>query len=150
MTCTTAIHILNQCRQRGITLYLDGDGLRFRGQRGAMTPELREAVGMYRAEIIMALATCPSVPWFLRRHDAEELLIRLHADLIRIKHEVYGGAFPPVKAGAICIWLEVCEGYVNAYALEAARGWDAMELLRGAVESCRGTARPVSKKPNRP
>ena len=28
MTCTTATDILNQCRQRGITLYLDSDGLR--------------------------------------------------------------------------------------------------------------------------
>lgn len=93
MTCTTATDILDQCRQRGITLYLDSDGLRFRGRRGAMTPELREAVGMHRAEIIIALATCPSIPWFRRCHDAEELLIRLHADLIRIKYECHGGTF---------------------------------------------------------
>ena len=46
-----------------------------------------------------------------------------------------------MKANVIGIWLEVCEGYIRDHALEAARGWDAMELLRGAIESCRETAR---------
>jgi hypothetical protein len=146
----TAHGLLDQCRQRGITLYLDNEDLRFRGLRGAMTPELRQAVAMQRAELVVVLATCPAVPWLPRRHDAEELMTGLHADLVRIRYECHGGAFAAVKLGAIGLWLEVCAGFIRDHALEAARGWDAFGLLRGAVESCRQTACRVANEEKSP
>jgi len=127
------ISLLRRLAERDVVLFLEGGALRYSAPPGAYTSELREEDAAHRAEVIIALATFPSVPWLLQRHDAEELLVRLHADLIRIKHEDYGGTFPPVKASVIGLWIEVCEGYVNDHALEAARGWDAMELLDSAI-----------------
>jgi hypothetical protein len=48
---TSAVDLLDQCRQRGITLYCDGAELRFRGPTGAMTPELRQALAGRRADV---------------------------------------------------------------------------------------------------
>jgi len=53
----TGPDLIDQCRQRGITLYLDGQELRFRGPRGAMTPELRQVVAHRRAELVAMLNT---------------------------------------------------------------------------------------------
>ncbi len=51
----TAANLIDRCRQHGVTLYLDGDQLRFRGPRGALTPELRQAVAQHRAEVVRLL-----------------------------------------------------------------------------------------------
>jgi hypothetical protein len=54
--------------------------------------------------------------------------------------------FPPVKANVIGIYTEVCEGYVRDHELEAARGWDALDLLRSAVRSALTLATPPTPK----
>jgi hypothetical protein len=64
---TTTNDLMDQCRQRGIALYVAGDELRFRGRRGAMTQELRQALRDRRAETLAALrsrvvAAGPEVP----------------------------------------------------------------------------------------
>jgi hypothetical protein len=132
--------LLHRLAEHDVVLSLERGALRYSAPPSAYTAELRQAVAAARAEIVVALATQPAVPWLLRRHDAEELLTRLHANLIRARYECHGGAFPSVKVNVIGIWLEVCEGYVRDHAIEAARGWDWMQLLRGAVEHCRETA----------
>jgi hypothetical protein len=47
---------------------------------------------------------------------------------------VASGRAPAVRAAALRTWLEVAEGYVSDPEREAARGWDALALLRGAVK----------------
>jgi hypothetical protein len=142
--------LLLHLAERDVVLRLEGGALRYSAPPGAYTAELREAVATHRAGIIVALATCPAEPWFLHHHDADELLVHLHASLIRAKHEHHGGAYPIAKANAIGIWLEVAESYIRHHAIEAARGWDAMALLHGAVESCLATARRGAKKEESP
>jgi hypothetical protein len=51
--------LIDACRQRGITLYLDGEGLRFRGPRRAMTPVQRQEVADHRAELATLLRQPP-------------------------------------------------------------------------------------------
>jgi hypothetical protein len=68
MTATTtapAANLIDQCRRRGIALYLDGDELRFRGPRGAMTQELRQAVANARADLIARLRPIPADELFI-------------------------------------------------------------------------------------
>jgi hypothetical protein len=56
---STATDLLDQCRQCGVTLYLDGDVLRFRGPRGAMTAVLRQVLAQHRAELVALLRRPP-------------------------------------------------------------------------------------------
>jgi hypothetical protein len=54
---------------------------------------------------------------------------------------VHGGKFPPYLVTVTVNGLAVCEGYVQNHEVEAARGWDAMQLLRGAVPNLLSIAR---------
>jgi hypothetical protein len=57
----TAADLMDRCRGFGITLYLEGDELRFRGPRGAMTPELRQVVADNKAALVALLRPPPSL-----------------------------------------------------------------------------------------
>lgn len=48
----TAYDVLDEARKRGIVLQPDGDGLVYRGPKGAMTPELKDSLTRYKGEII--------------------------------------------------------------------------------------------------
>ena len=65
--------------------------------------------------------------------EAERLLDHLRREVARLQAAWPGGKFPPVKANVVQIAVEVCESYATNYDLEAARGWDALALLRRAV-----------------
>jgi hypothetical protein len=89
------------------------------------TPELStDREGSERSEITPAV-------W--DQAEAERLLGRLRHELARLERTWPGGTFPPVRANAVRIFTEVCESYVRDHDLEAARGWDVLALLRGAV-----------------
>jgi len=51
----TAAAIIAELQNRGIQLTVDGDQLQFRAPRGALTPELRGAIGKCKAEIVSLL-----------------------------------------------------------------------------------------------
>jgi hypothetical protein len=51
------------------------------------------------------------------------------------------GRIAESRRNAFGVWLEVCEKYARDRELEAARGWDALELLRGAAALVSGLAR---------
>jgi hypothetical protein len=61
------------------------------------------------------------------------LLNYLRCELVRLERTWPGSKFPPVKVNVVQIGVEVCESYVRDHDLEAARGWDALTLLRAAV-----------------
>jgi hypothetical protein len=55
----TLDQLLDALQTRDIDLYLDGPRLRYRAPRGALTPELRSAIGCHRSEIIYRLGQIP-------------------------------------------------------------------------------------------
>ena len=70
-------------------------------------------------------------PW--DQAEAERLLDHLRREVARLEAAWPGGKFPPGQANVVQIAVEVCESYATNYDLEAARGWDALALLRRAV-----------------
>jgi hypothetical protein len=74
--------------------------------------------------------------------EAEHLLGHLRRELTRLERTWPGGKFPPVTANVVGIFTEVCESYVRDHELEAARGWDALALLRAAVARALDLATP--------
>jgi hypothetical protein len=52
----TAADLLAAARQRGIELRTEGSRFRFRGPRGAMTDDLRQAIDCHRNELLTLLA----------------------------------------------------------------------------------------------
>jgi hypothetical protein len=64
----------------------------------------------------------------------------LHGDVARLERSWPGGKFPPARANVVQLAVEVCESYVQNHQREAARGWDALALLRGAVPWAIGLA----------
>ena len=49
--------ILAELRNRGVHLTVEGDALRYRGPRGALTPDLRQAVAHHKPELVRLLST---------------------------------------------------------------------------------------------
>jgi hypothetical protein len=71
--------------------------------------------------------------------EAERLLTEARNAVTAIER-VYSAPWYAEKAAVARTWLEVCEVYVRDHALEAARGWDVMVLLRDAVAELRRPA----------
>jgi hypothetical protein len=51
----TAVDCLQKLYARGVRLSIEADALKYEAPRGAITPELREAVAMNRAQIMRLL-----------------------------------------------------------------------------------------------
>ena len=79
--------------------------------------------------------------------EAERLLAHLREALARVDEAVAADKAPAAQGAAMRTWLEVVEGLVNGREREAARGWDALELLRGAVARAVGLATPPTRNP---
>jgi hypothetical protein len=58
---TTPTDLIDQCRQQGIVLYLDGEALRYRCPRGALSPELKSALAAGREGLRAHLQGPPPV-----------------------------------------------------------------------------------------
>jgi hypothetical protein len=82
--------------------------------------------------------------------EADRLLDHLRRRLARLERAWPKGQFPPVKANVVRIAVEVCESYVRDHDLEAARGWDALALLRAAVPWAVGLATPPTPRRTSP
>lgn len=62
--------------------------------------------------------------------EAEALRAGHAAELARLERELFRGTFPPVLQNLLADSRTIADGYVREHAAEAARGWDAMKLLR--------------------
>lgn len=58
----TAAALLAELRRRGVELWAEGDRLGYRAPRGALTPELREAVAARKGELLELLRGGPARP----------------------------------------------------------------------------------------
>ncbi|MGI8475506.1 MAG: hypothetical protein ACR2OO_03935, partial [Thermomicrobiales bacterium] len=52
----SAAAVLAELEARGVTIFIDGDALRFRARKGGMTEELRAMVAANRAALMATLA----------------------------------------------------------------------------------------------
>ena len=68
----TPVELLDEARCRGIALEPDGDWLIYRGPKGAMTPELKDALVESKGEVLAYLkancltCVCPPNWWHCR------------------------------------------------------------------------------------
>jgi len=62
--------------------------------------------------------------------EAARLLAELRA-AVDAQRRAFGGSFPAPLSAVVADYLAVAEGYVANHEAEAARGWDAMQLLAG-------------------
>jgi hypothetical protein len=76
--------------------------------------------------------------------EADRLLAHLRTELARIKWEKFRGQIPPALANVTADGLVIAEGYIRNHEQEAARGWDALQMLRDLVASLLGTAQRES------
>jgi hypothetical protein len=140
----TTAEVLAEAQRRGVQLFATAAGnIHFRCNghgpfKGGLPTALRQAIGDHKAELL-ALLRGPIPPWDLAA--AEALLAELRVGLARIERAQYRGRFPPLLAKVVGDGVAVCEGYVRDHEQEAARGWDALELLRGGVRYTLAIAR---------
>lgn len=131
----TAASLLSELQALGVRLFLDGDRLGYRAPKGTMTQDLLARVSARKAEMLALIAgpRSPAPAFVWDQAEAERLLAHLRWELSRLELTWPGGRFPRVEANVVLIAVKVCESYVRDHDLEAARGWDALALLRDAV-----------------
>jgi hypothetical protein len=71
----------------------------------------------------------PIAPW--DQAEADRLLAEVRQTAARLEAQHPGGRFPKVLGRVVADLLAVAKDYAAGHEQEAARRWDAMELLRG-------------------
>jgi hypothetical protein len=130
----TATGLLADLARQGFNLTPDGGGIRVT-PASRLTGELRQAIRAHKAALL-DLLSCrkdPAPPFAWDQAEAELLLAQLREALARVEGAVAACKAPAVRAVTLRTWLEVAEGVVSDREREAGRGWDALELLRGAA-----------------
>jgi hypothetical protein len=139
----TPAELLQSLAGRGITLSVEGEGLRAR-PASRLTAEDRAAVQAHKPALLAMLR--PALPLW-DQAEAGHLVNELRAEVSQLQ-QALGRPVPADLAAAAADLQAVAEGYVRHHEQEAARGWDAMGLLQQvrpalarAVENCRRQGR---------
>jgi hypothetical protein len=123
----TLVEILATAESAGVELSTDGERLRWKCPGGV--PELvKELLAEHKPVLVRYLAL-RDTPWS-QQAEAEHLLAAHRKELARLERVLHRGQFPPVTANLVADGLKIAAGYIRDHALEQARGWDPMELLR--------------------
>src|SRR5262249_35845756 len=145
----TVDELLEDLARQGFTLAAEGDGIRVRPV-SRLPEELRQALRRRKPEVLAILAARPAplspappsepsaADWDVAA--AARLLAELQAEVERIEAREFGGRLPEPLQSVLTDALALGEQYVRDHAAEAARGWDALELLRGLVPHVRRCA----------
>jgi hypothetical protein len=135
----TAAELFADLARQGFTLAGEGDGIRVT-PASRLTEELRQAIRVHKAALLTLLAgpegPPPAFAW--DQAEAERLLAELRDEVKRAEALDFGGQPPPLFKTLAADLLAQAEGYIRDHDKEAARGWDALELLRGVEPVLRG------------
>jgi hypothetical protein len=119
-----------------------------RQHRGGLLRLLTGGTGGGRsAGIIPRAEEANQLPSAWDQAAAERLLADLRAEVKRAVALDFGGRPPPLFRAVAANLLAQAEGYVANRDVEAARGWDALELLRGVMPVLRGVVANVRALP---
>lgn len=69
-----ALEVLSELRHRGVELFVAEGALRYRAPRGVLTPELRAALSVHKAELVAMLAPAAEPTCRLDLGDCMELI----------------------------------------------------------------------------
>jgi hypothetical protein len=130
-----AAELLAEFRGRGVELFAKDGGLRFRAAKGALTPEMRQAVTEHRADLLALLSSPPAVldDWDVAAAAAE--LVRI-ADLLDAAMRMEG------VETAQCNVVEVFRALAQRYATDHDPVlWDAFAAFETTIRSW--CSRPV-------
>jgi hypothetical protein len=127
--------VLEDARRAGVELVVTHRGtIRWRCA-GPLPEDLRGDLIAHKAEIVTLLRQ--AVSW--DQTTAELLLANVKHEVDRIRTG-YGGRPPAPLARLLEDAIVIGERYIRDYEIEAARGWDALELLRDLVPHVRDLA----------
>jgi hypothetical protein len=90
----------------------------------------------------------PSAVSVLPSSESEPLLNRLRDEVARLERVDFGGNLPAPLAHVLADAVVIAESYAANQEAEAARGWDALQLLRGMVpyvRRCVGNWRAMNR-----
>jgi hypothetical protein len=129
-----AAELLADLIRQGFSLAPQGDGIRVT-PISQLTADLRHTIVTYKPALLALLtgAEKPAAAFTWDQAGAEGLLAQLREALARAEAAVFAGKVPAVRVATQRTWLVVAGGYVRNRDLEAARGWDALALLRSAA-----------------
>jgi hypothetical protein len=128
----TAVELLDDLTRRGFSMAREGDGIRVT-PASRLTADVRQEVRAHRAELLALLAGRQEPAFAWDQAEADHLLAQMRGALARAEAATAAGEVPAVRVAAMRTWLEVGVAYVIDREREAARGYDALALLRGAV-----------------
>jgi hypothetical protein len=127
----TAADVLAGARARGVELTASPEGKLSWRCRGALPEDVRERLAAHK----------PALLDLLRQEEARRLLAELRAEVVRLGRDEFRGDPPALFRTLAADLVAIGEGYVRHQDVEAARGWDALELLRGLKPQFLATAR---------
>jgi hypothetical protein len=145
----SAIDLLTDLYRQGFTLAAEGGGIRLR-PASRLTEDLRQVIRANKPELLAIISSAatlvtpvpaskpsapPVAPWDAA--EANRLLEELRVDIRRIESVDFGGRPPTPLQHVLADALVIAEGFIANHELEAARGWDALDLLRGVVRRVR-------------
>ncbi|QBS37116.1 hypothetical protein E1B22_03775 [Thermaerobacter sp. FW80] len=84
----TAAALLTELRRRGVEVWADGDRLCYRAPRGALTPELREAVRAHKGELLAVLRSDRPRFWPLEAWQEEWGWVSVRDPCTGIVHQI--------------------------------------------------------------
>jgi hypothetical protein len=128
---SAAANLLNRLTRQGISLAAEPEGIRVR-PASLLTAELRQAILAHKADLLALLrqpAGAALPPW--SQAAADQVLADIRATIARLERGFPGGRFPAPVQNLMTDAIANAERLIRDHEMEAARGWDALELLCG-------------------
>src|SRR5262245_54557335 len=126
----TAAELLVDLARQGFTLAHEGYDIRVT-PASRLTGELRQVIRAHKPALLALLAERRAPAFVWEQAEADRLLAELRAEVVRLGREEFRSAPPEMFRTLAADLVAIGEGYVRGHEMEAARGWDALDLLRG-------------------
>ena len=111
-----ALEVLTELRHRGVELIPEGEAIRYRAPKGAMTPDLRQALSAHKSELL-ALLSHQAQPTF--DADASEVAA------VKLVNTVIGDIWLLADAEALADHPDIIRAGLPVFF------FDEVEMLRG-------------------